>query len=508
MNQSTDQPHVPIRPTTTDLDAWSTYRNAWLSYWRAQDQPWRTEPEIDPKRQAELEWRRMISPDLERGIYPFKGMKLTRADVEWLLATHDIGREPVDWSNEQQKERQELDLRGADLRQADLHDLPLTCLRGGLTLDESRKATEEQLTWAAVLMQEANLSNAQLEQANLSNAQLEQANLSNAQLSGADLSEAQLTGANLSEAQLTGANLSEAQLSGADLSEAQLMRAHLYRAQLTGANLSEAQLSGADLSEAQLMRARLYRAQLAGARLYNAQLGQADLREVRLEQADLRGAQLQQTDLRKAELADQNHVGPRLVDTRWSDTNLVVVDWSRIRMLGDELEAQQQRSASGLTKDRGTRLQEYRLAIYANRQLAAALHAQGLNEDAARFTYRAQRLQQAVLRLQRKFIQYLFSLFLDTLSGYGYRPVRAVLWYLLIVGGFATVYSILGHLSFIPDALVFSLTSFHGRGFFPGLSGETSLHNPLVVLASLEAVLGLLIEISFIATFTQRFFGK
>ncbi len=46
---------------------------------------------------------------------------------------------------------------------------------------------------------------------------------------------------------------------------------------------------------------------------------------------------------------------------------------------------------------------------------------------------------------------------------------------------------------------------FHGCGFFatafqPG--------DPQAGLAALEAVFGLLIEISFIATFTQRFFGS
>jgi hypothetical protein len=59
-----------------------------------------------------------------------------------------------------------------------------------------------------------------------------------------------------------------------------------------------------------------------------------------------------------------------------------------------------------------------------------------------------------------------------------------------------------------PDALVYSLTSFHGRGFLPGLGSETTLHNPLIVLAASEAVVGLFVEISFIATFTQRYFGK
>jgi len=62
-----------------------------------------------------------------------------------------------------------------------------------------------------------------------------------------------------------------------------------------------------------------------------------------------------------------------------------------------------------------------------------------------------------------------------------------------------------GH-PFSPDgALVFSLTSFHGRGFFPG---GLRLEDVITKLAAFEAAIGLLIEVSFIATFTQRFFGK
>ncbi len=102
-----------------------------------------------------------------------------------------------------------------------------------------------------------------------------------------------------------------------------------------------------------------------------------------------------------------------------------------------------------------------------------------------------------------------FSLFLDGLAGYGYKPGRSVLWYLVVIGSFATLYAFAGGLPFFPDAFVFSLASFHGRGFFPSLNQQAiTLHHPLVVLASLEAVIGLLIEISFIATFTQRFFGR
>jgi hypothetical protein len=56
------------------------------------------------------------------------------------------------------------------------------------------------------------------------------------------------------------------------------------------------------------------------------------------------------------------------------------------------------------------------------------------------------------------------------------------------------------------EAVVFSMTSFHGRGFSPGQN--ITLGNPLAVLAAAEAFVGLLIEVTFIATFTQRIFGK
>lgn len=60
------------------------------------------------------------------------------------------------------------------------------------------------------------------------------------------------------------------------------------------------------------------------------------------------------------------------------------------------------------------------------------------------------------------------------------------------------------HLSW-DEALVLSLSSFHGRGFF---TQTLTLGDPYARLAVAEAVLGLFVEVSLIATFTQRFFGK
>jgi hypothetical protein len=108
--------------------------------------------------------------------------------------------------------------------------------------------------------------------------------------------------------------------------------------------------------------------------------------------------------------------------------------------------------------------------------------------------------------------QYTLSLFLDALAGYGYKPGRTLGWYITVIVSFAIAYSFVGTISGHPlswhEALVFSLTSFHGRGFFPDFEELHPLLNPLVTLAALEAVVGLVIEVSFIATFTQRFFGK
>jgi hypothetical protein len=116
-------------------------------------------------------------------------------------------------------------------------------------------------------------------------------------------------------------------------------------------------------------------------------------------------------------------------------------------------------------------------------------------------------------RLPGDLARWLFSWFLALLAAYGYHPSRSVFWYLAVIFGFAFAYYQLGPSEHVPfsqlGAVVFSVTSFHGRGFFPGGSPGYSLtlDDPVTVLAAFEAVVGLLIEISFIATFTQRFFG-
>jgi uncharacterized protein YjbI with pentapeptide repeats len=438
---------------------------------------WRTEPEIDIERQAFLRQRFTLVPDIQQGIYPFKDIQLTRADVECLLATHEQGRGPIEWSNALQRERQGIDLRGADLRHVNLRGLPLARLRGGLTKEE----------WVATTLEQRAMAGVHLEQADLSGARLE------------------------------GALLRGAFLQGATLRATVLEEAVLFQAQLEQAYLREAHLEGANMMNAHLEGAYLRKARLAG--------------------ADLRGAFCNNaTTIEKITLLDKKWGCALLADVHWDDCNLAVLDWQRVMPLGDETLTCSLSIHGGRAKslrEKQHHLNTYQAAVRAYRQLANAMRTQGMNDEAFPFAYRAHVLQRALLwrlflwgtgilfsepgtrrglhqqarelwQRLRAGASYCFSWLLDILAGYGYKPEHGLGIYLLTILTFTIVYLLIGALPF-NEALIFSITAFHGRGFMPG---PFSLASPVTALAAFEAVIGLFVEISFIATFTQRFFGR
>jgi hypothetical protein len=400
---------------------------SWPTYWMAQGMPWRTEPGVDEARQRYLAELRASSVDIERGLYPFRDtngrITLERADVEWLLATHESNgmQGPMDWHDPRQRGRVGLDLRGADLSRVDLHLLPLAGLRGSLSFEEAAEDATQIV----------------------------------------DLASVSLAHANLRETQLNGAELRRAVLSGADLRGADLSRAELYNAFLDGAHLGQSSLAGASIRRAVL-------------------------------NAD--------TALYQARLSDVKYGAVRLRDIRWNGADLSVIDWAHVRALGDELIIRTRRRP---------RRNDYPNATRANRQLAVALRSQGLNEDGDRFAYRAQRLQRHVLLQQGHLVRAFGSWLLDVVAGYGYRPIRSLIAYVVIICVFAATYFALGSangqvLSW-NEAIVISMTAFHGRGFFSAVFQPGDLQ---AAVAAVEAFIGLLIEIVLIATFTQRFFAR
>lgn len=317
-----------------------------------------------------------------------------------------------------------------------------------------------------------------------------------------------LAGAHLKKAILAKAYLKDADLRGVDLEEADLRGVDLEGASLRGANLEGANLRGANLRKADLVDANLRGADVTTADLQGANLFNADFREANFYKADLQGASFVRaklaganlshavfgirTDLGGAKLGDQDLGLVSVADTIWNDVILASADWSALLegvRLGDD------------------RQEEAPVAARANQQLALALRAQGLNAEASELDYRARMWRLRDLWQKRRFPAFTVSALVCLVSGYGYRPLRSFGAYAITILVFTGLYLLNSH--FVAphltwdEALVLSVSSFHGRGFF---SSTISLGDTYARLSVVEAFIGLLIEATLIATFTQRIF--
>jgi uncharacterized protein YjbI with pentapeptide repeats len=452
-----------------------------------------------------------------------------------------------------------LNLRGALVREGtNLTGLPLI---GAQFQDADLAGVQLQgaSLWRAQLqganLEEVNLQGAALEEAHLQRAKLGRAHLQRAELGRAHLQRAKLGKANLEEANLQGAALEKAHLQRAELKRANLQRAKLGKANLQGADLRGAQLQGADLQGAQLQgTGNLEPAMLSGAifdlqtNLLDAVLGDRDHGFVSVADVMWNGVNLAVVDWSgllpepgilpwcagtlagwRARLAGlRMRVDGRLnwFAQSWFHRRSARLDQARTQVhdrqtalinrarrakgaqLGDEHVARATPKKHTMWLDLW--LERYHAAIRANRQLALALQGQGLNEVGAELAYRAQVLQRSVLWQERRWASGLVSWVLERIAGYGYRPWRAFRAYvatLIIFTGLnllvPEVFATKGHLT-LGQAIIESVLSFHGRGLLPTQGIATDVHYGYV--AAIEAFVGLIIEATFIATLTQRFF--
>ncbi|HEY4036573.1 MAG TPA: hypothetical protein VGL94_21675 [Ktedonobacteraceae bacterium] len=221
-------------------------------------------------------------------------------------------------------------------------------------------------------------------------------------------------------------------------------------------------------------------------------------------------------------------IGPTIADsTGWDEIPLAKLEWFQIRVLGDEAEAKKIIASPGGVKGKVRRLEEYRMATRAYRQIANALEGQGLKEEAELFAYRAQVMQrkvfwwhlrqekQSLWRQLRHLKAWLFSWLLSLVSGYGYQFERSLGCYLGVLFSFACLYIYLSqnipphsgipdHLSWL-DAVILSVSDMVGRGFF---RQDITLSDPYAAWSVLEGVIGVFMDVLLISTLTQRLFKK
>ena len=354
-----------------------------------------------------------------------------------------------------------------------------------------------------------NLCGIDLSDVNLSGAYLFRANLSGAILIGtnlerADLFQANLTGANIMGANLSGANLYQADLSGADMYQTTLIAATLHLADLSAAGLWAANATDAFLYQASFRGAYLNRADLKGANLQEADLRDATLTRADLRAACLVGARLDEATILRGVILDRR---TWLADVAWSGASLTHVELSQAPVLGDEAAIRESKALG-----RRHYIAACRDAARAYRGLSLALRTQGYLAQASRYRLREQRMERKALRKERRYISWLFSCILNLMCGYGERSARAFVAYMAVVLGFTGAYYGITHLFQTKlaelswdQALVLSLTSFHGRGFFPG---SLPLGDWVARAAAVEAVIGLFIELIFVASFSRRFLGN
>jgi uncharacterized protein YjbI with pentapeptide repeats len=402
------------------------------------------------------------------------------------------------------------DLSGAIFVAADLSGLQL--YGANLTGARLEACNLANVGFGNVTLDNAKLARANLEKADLSQSRMNQADLESAVLRKANLSAASLTGTLLRFADLREANLSGAKLNDVDLSSTALDGAILTEVDMRSAVLHDADLHGMDLTGSTLIGT-----DLAGTDLHEAILRDVILERAHLENVDLTGAILDEASLMGAILEGTNLSGASVTGTRLdsvsvlasiivdSKTNLDDAAWGGVAI---------RRHAD--PKTRAQRIALYHDVARQNRRLAVGMRAQGLFADASRYRVNEQRMERRAMLLEGKLGAWQFSWLLDVVAGYGEHPERALRAYGIVVVMFALVYYALTNFP-TPwvasasqplqwyEAAVLSLSSFHGRGFFPQ---SISLGDPVAVVAAVEAVFGLFIELTFIATFTRRFFGN
>jgi Pentapeptide repeats (9 copies) len=321
-------------------------------------------------------------------------------------------------------------------------------------------------------------------------------------------------------------------LKDADFMFAQLKEADFMLAQLERAKFAAAQLEGANFMLAQLERANFMGAQLKNVDFELAQLERANFERAQLERANFERAQLEGTNFtntwfkgaifRDTRLTDKRGIGPCFANAvGWDEVFLAYIEWSELKTFGEEVIAGKKKDVKGKKKKREVRLNDYRVATRSYRQLATALDAQGLKEEAERFAYRAQVVQWHVLwwhiwQHKQRFSQrvdsisaFLFSSLLALLTGYGYRFRRSFISYMVVLLMFAWLYFCISQATPHPlgyiDAFILSVSDMVGRGFF---RQDVTLSDPYAGWSVLEGMIGVFMDVLLISTLTQRLFKK
>jgi hypothetical protein len=497
---------------------------------------------------------------------PFAGVPLTGADIFWLMTDHwrRVTGESVPATHkrleaarknpfeeklrELERRAGSLNLNGANLEAADLTGAWLG--RASMT-----RATLRNAHFGRACLVGATIDRVDAERANFHLARLEGANFTRSILWGAhfefaDLTRASFQNSRLTSAKLQGVGATQANFRDAYLASVSFNGAWLDGADLRGANFEREwwniRLPATDLGPGQVPRScvdqlnqlaspdkvpsRLEVAVLSRVKfdsdttLANVIIGDHE-ESIALVDARFNGVGLTQIEWPRSPLADERRGSFRgspymLVDPEFEELAEARLQqvlreqkwWNRLRVRVVEVfkrPSQRERAmrANRRQEDRRWNSDRAAIAARANRQLATVLREQGLVEIADYYSFRTYEARQRELRLRKRRLASLGFWVLKVVAGYGYRPLNIVLAYLFTIVAFGLAYFIVGavtHSGFgVWQPLVYSITAFHGRGV-----GLSSLPLAGEVISALEAVIGLILEATFVVVVVGRLLGR
>jgi hypothetical protein len=269
-------------------------------------------------------------------------------------------------------------------------------------------------------------------------------------------------------------------LDGAHMKGASLKKASLVRASLKGASLQETDMEGADLGQADLTDANLTQsllehANLTGVNLENAILHLATLRDVFLARAScLRGIRLYQTNFWGAMgLPYEYFLDSEGKSTIWEETE------GRFSEAVDVY-----KSLKGFYEDAGdyeagnwayVREQTMKKMMFAPRPV--------------RWMYPAWRSAKAIeagSHCRPNLTRWVGLEIADQLAGYGLSLVRPLLWVLLLILVFASVYAAGGMLTSIPGCAYADLTESWRAGCAPTYNYLDALRFSLGAITTMQ----------------------
>ncbi len=217
-----------------------------------------------------------------------------------------------------------------------------------------------------------------------------------------------------------------------------LCQALEHRAQ-TGEPMLRFKLSRADLEGVNLVKPNAR----DGYRLVDSDLYRANLKNAHCFKLDFSGSSLMKADFEYANLHCANLRSCNLLGTKFKHAKIEQVDW------GEEL-LQEQQAREANSREQALDLYEQAEEIY--RHLRKVCEEQGLFENAGRFFQK----EMIMRRMQLPYFSFkrIISKVVDLFCGYGEQPLRVILFSLLVILTFSTLYFFAG-LSFSGESLGF-----------------------------------------------------